>query len=334
MKRRAIITLPGAAALSTAWPAAARAQQPATPQPTMPVIGFMHSGSPEPAAPLVAAFHKGLKEAGFTDGQDVKTEYRWAEGQDGKLPAFADELVRLRVAVITGLNSTAAVRAARAMTTTIPLVFAIGADPVKVGLVASLNRPGGNITGVSFLANLLVQKRLELLSELVPKSATIGMLVNPNNPNAPSDTREVQAAAAALGLKLRLVHAGSTSDFEPAFAIFAREHIAGLFVNVDALFTANPGQLVALAAKHAFPAIYDRREFVAAGGLIAYGPDLAAVYHEVGIYTGRILKGASPAELPVLQPTKFELVINLKTAKALDIAIPPAILARADDVIE
>lgn len=327
LRRRDFVAIAGGAV--AVWPLATRAQQPA-----MPVIGFLHSGSPGPTATSLAAFRHGLKEAGYVEGQNVKSEYRWAEGQDEQLPALADDLVRLRVAVIAGLNSTAAVRAAKTATTAIPLVFAIGADPVKVGLVATFNRPGGNITGVSFQANLLVAKRLELLSELVPAAATIGMLVNPNNPNAESDRRDVQAAAGALGRNLRVLAAGAASDFESAFATLARERVAALFVNVDALFTARRDQLVALAARHAIPAIYDRREFVAAGGLISYGPNLSAVYHQVGVYTGRILKGAKPADLPVLQPTKFELVVNLRTAKSLSLAIPPPILVRADEVIE
>ena len=325
MKRREFITLFGGA---VAWPLTAR------PQALKPLIGFLNPGSPEPFAHLVAAFREGLSETGFVEGQNLAIEYRWAEGRNERLPMLADELVRLQVAVIAGLSSTAAVRAVKKATTSIPIVFTIGADPVKVGLVSNFNRPGGNITGMSYLANLLVPKRLELLKELVSSAETIGILLNPNNPNAESDWSDAQAAAGALGRKIHVVKAGSATELEPAFAAFAQLRIAAALVAPDPLFTTRREQLVALAARHAVPAIYDRREFAAVGGLISYGANHTRDYRQMGIYTGRILKGEKPGDLPVQQATKFELVINLKTAKVLGIAIPPTLLARADEVIE
>ena len=327
MKRREFVRISGVVA--AAWLSPARAQQPAT-----PVIGFLNSGSPDGYAQLVAAFRQGLNEIGYVEGQNVAIEFRWAQAQDDRLSALATELVRRPVAVIAGLNSTAAARAAKAATTTIPIVFVIGADPVEVGLVASLNRPGGNLTGVSFLGNMLVPKRLELLRELVPTADTIAFLVNPINPNADADTKNAQAAAHAIGRTLFVLNATSERDLETAFAKLAKQRAHALLVNVDPLFISHRGQIILLAARHAIPTIYDRREFVAAGGLMSYGSSLTDVYRQAGIYTGRILKGTKPADLPILQPTKFEMVINLKTAKALGVTIPHSILLRADQVIE
>ena len=327
MKRREFVRISGVVA--AAWLSPARAQQPAT-----PVIGFLNSGSPDGYAQLVAAFRQGLNEIGYVEGQNVAIEFRWAQAQDDRLSALATELVRRPVAVIAGLNSTAAARAAKAATTTIPIVFVIGADPVEVGLVASLNRPGGNLTGVSFLGNMLVPKRLELLRELVPTADTIAFLVNPINPNADADTKNAQAAAHAIGRTLFVLNATSERDLETAFAKLAKQRAHALLVNVDPLFISHRGQIILLAARHAIPTIYDRREFVAAGGLMSYGSSLTDVYRQAGIYTGRILKGTKPVDLPILQPTKFEMVINLKTAKALGVTIPQSILLRADQVIE
>ena len=327
MKRREFVRISGVVA--AAWLSPARAQQPAT-----PVIGFLNSGSPDGYAQLVAAFRQGLNEIGYVEGQNVAIEFRWAQAQDDRLSALATELVRRPVAVIAGLNSTAAARAAKAATTTIPIVFVIGADPVEVGLVASLNRPGGNLTGVSFLGNMLVPKRLELLRELVPTADTIAFLVNPINTNADADTKNAQAAAHAIGRTLFVLNATSERDLETAFAKLAKQRAHALLVNVDPLFISHRGQIILLAARHAIPTIYDRREFVAAGGLMSYGSSLTDVYRQAGIYTGRILKGTKPVDLPILQPTKFEMVINLKTAKALGVTIPQSILLRADQVIE
>jgi putative ABC transport system substrate-binding protein len=327
MKRREFVRFSGVVA--AAWLSAARAQQPVT-----PVIGFLNSGSPDGYAQLVAAFRQGLNETGYVEGRNVAIEFRWAQAQNDRLSALATELVRRPVAVIAGLNSTAAARAAKAATTTIPIVFVIGADPVEVGLVASLNRPGGNLTGVSFLGNMLVPKRLELLRELVPTADTIAFLVNPINPNAEADTKNAQSAAHAIGRTLFVLNATSERDLETAFAKLAKQRAHALLVNVDPLFISHRGQIILLAARHAIPTIYDRREFVAAGGLMSYGSSLTDVYRQAGIYTGRILKGTKPADLPILQPTKFEMVINLKTAKALGVTIPQSILLRADQVIE
>jgi putative tryptophan/tyrosine transport system substrate-binding protein len=298
------------------------------------VIGYLSAGSSDKYASYVAAFHRGLNEIGFSEGHNVAVEYRWAEGKNDRLTTLAADLVRRRVAVIAGMNTTPSVKAAKAATSTIPIVFAVGADPVKTGLVASISRPEANVTGVTAFTNLLVAKRIELLRELVPKADVIGILVNPANPNGESDVRDAQAAVHALGVKLYIARANSESEIDAAFVMFAQQHIAALLTSPDPFFNIRRDQIAALAIKHAIPASYPTAEFVTAGGLMSYGADRIETYRQMGIYTGRILKGAKPADLPIMQPTKFELLINLKAAKAIGLSVPPTLLALADEVIE
>jgi putative tryptophan/tyrosine transport system substrate-binding protein len=321
MNRREIIALLGGAA---AWPVAANAQQS-----TMPVVGYLTIGAPG----LPDAFRKGLTELGYVVGRNVAIESRGAEGQYDRLPEMAADLVRRRVAAMFA-GGPPAIRAAKAATATIPIVFSMGEDPVAEGIVANLNRPGGNVTGNTGFANQLVAKRLGLLHDTVSKGAVLGLLVNPTNPNAAPDSKDAQAAAAVLGRELRVLTAGTDRDFETAFAAMVQQRIGALLVGTDPFFWARSDQIVALAAHNAIPAIYDRRLFATAGGLMSYGTDPSEEQHQAGIYIGRILKGEKPGDLPVVQPTKFELVINLKTAKTLGLVIPPNLLAIADEVIE
>ena len=327
MRRRELMTLLGGAAV--AWPFAARAQQP-----PIPVIGFLHPTSPGGNAHRLAAFRQGLAETGFVEGRSIVIEYRWAEGRFDRLPALAAELVDRRVAVIFASPSITAILAAKTATTTIPIVFMTGSDPVKAGLVASLNLPGGNLTGVSTITVELGAKRMELLHELVPKATMIGVLLNPDSPSAESQTKDAQASARRLGLQLHVQNARREQDFEPAFAFFAQKQVGALFFGVDSFFTSQRDRIVALAERHALPTSFGVREFIEAGGLMSYGPSFAHAYRQAGNYVGQVLKGAKPGNLPVQQPTKFELVINLKTAKALGITIPESIMLRADEAIE
>jgi putative ABC transport system substrate-binding protein len=326
MRRREFIALMGAAA---AWPLAARAQQPA-----LPVVGFLGGGSPDTDANRVLSLKQGLSETGYVEDRNVAIEYRWAEGSYDRYPALLADLVHRQVTVIVSSGGTPAALAAKAATTTIPIVFQLGVDPVTVGLVASLNRPGGNLTGVTILSVEVGPKRLELLHELVPTATVVALLVNPTSPLTEALSRDAQAAARTLGLELHVLHASTERDFDTVFANLVQLRAGALVIGGDVLFANFSNQLAALAFRHAVPAIFQFREFAAAGGLMSYGTSLTDVYRQIGVYTGRILKGEKPAELPVQQVTKVELIINLKTAKALGLTVPLTLLGRADEVIE
>jgi putative ABC transport system substrate-binding protein len=325
MRRREFITLLGGTA--AAWPFAARAQQP-----TMPVVGFLRSATLADVPHWVAAFRQGLKEAGFVEGQNVAIEFRSADNQLDRLPALVADLVRQPVAVIVG--NTDAALAAKAATTTVPIVFASGSDPVRDGLVASLNRPGGNVTGLVYFSAVLGAKRLELLRQLVPGATTIAVLVNPNTPLTEAERKDVQAAAQAIGQQLIIIDISSDRDIETAFAAFVQRGAGALLVGTGGFLNSNRERIAAVANRHALPASYSQREGVVAGGLMSYGPSISDAYRQAGIYSGRILNGEKPADLPVIRSTKFELVLNLKTAKALGLTIPPSLLVAADEVIE
>jgi len=329
VKRREFVTLIGSAAV---WPLTARAQQP------IPVIGFLSGFAPESFTPEIqpylVAFRKGLSETGYSDGRNVAIEYRWGENQPGRLPVLAAELVRRKVAVLVSTGGTASAFAAKAATSTIPIVFTVGSDPVKIGLVDSLNRPGGNATGVTMLVNVLAAKRLELASEVMPGADSIGFLVNPNNPNAASETSDIEAGARNIGKHAVLLRATTEQEIDLAFASLTQQRIGAVVTAADPLFDSRRAQIVALAAQDAVPGIYFSREFVAVGGLMSYGSSIAEAYRLAGIYAGRILKGEKPGDLPVQQAVKVELVLNLKTAKTLGLTFPLSLLGRADEVIE
>ena len=327
MRRRDFIA--GVAGSTAAWPFVAHAQQPA-----MPVVGFLNLASLDANAERLRAFHRGLKDTGYVEGENVTILYRWTENQIHRLPELAADLVRRQVAVMAMPQALATVLAAKAATTTIPIVFANGDDPVKHGLVASLARPGGNVTGISFLAVELAAKRLELLRELVPTASRVAVMVNPTNPNAETTMRGVETAARALGLQIHVLNASTSREIVAAFATLGRERCDVLFVGGDAFFNSRRVQLAHLATRHAVPATYAAREIVEAGGLMSYGANVADAWRQVGVYTGRILKGAKPADMPVVQSTKFELVVNAETARLLGLTIPQQLHSSADEVIE
>jgi putative ABC transport system substrate-binding protein len=327
MRRRNFITLLGGAAV--AWPLAAHAQQPTT-----PVIGFLSARSPAEAASVLAAFRQGLGETGYFEGKNVAIEYRWAEGQYNRLPALAAELVSHQVTVITATGGEPSALAAKAATATIPIIFTLGGDPVAAGLVASLNRPGGNLTGMTIMALQMGPKRLELLRQLLPNATAMTMLINPAFPATSAEARELQDAARSLGLQINVQNASTESQIDTAFTTIVQQRASALIVATDPFLLGQRDQLVRLAARHAIPTMYFLREFVEAGGLMSYGPNIANEYRQAGVYTGRVLKGEKPADLPVMQPTKFDLVINLKTTKALGLTMPQNLLVAADEVIE
>lgn len=323
--RRQFISLLGGVA--AAWPVAALGQQ------RLPVIGFLNPTSPDAIANRVRAFHRGLKENGYVEAENVEIIYRWAEGQDDRLPALATELVRRQVAVIAATNTPSA-PVAKSATSTIPIVFAVADDPVKLGLVASLARPGGNLTGINFFNSELATKRLQLLHSLVPAATRVAVLVNPARPTGETTVREIAVAARAMGLQVHILNANTSRELDAAFATFERGRPDALFVGNDGLFTRRRVQLVNLASRYGIPAIFHSREIAEVGGLMSYGTDIADAFRQVGVYVGRILKGENPADLPVVQSTKFELVINVQTARMLKISVPPTLLALADEVIE
>jgi putative tryptophan/tyrosine transport system substrate-binding protein len=327
MRRRNFISLVGGAAV--AWPIAARAQRPA-----LPVVGFVSSANAQSTPHMTAAFQAGLKENGFTEGENVAIEYRWADGHLERLPSLVADLVRRRVAVIFSTGGDVPTLVAKGATTTIPIVFATGADPLRSGLVASLNRPGGNATGATVVAGLLGAKRIALLRELAPNTYALGLLVNPNNPNAEPETADIEAAAQSMRAQVQVLPASNGEEIEAAFAALARSKLDGLVVNPDPIFFPRRDQIVAMAARQAVPTIYYSREYAEAGGLMSYGASFTWLYRQCGIYVARILQGAKPADLPVVQPTRFELVINANTAKTLGLTVPPTLLATVDEVIE
>ena len=327
MRRRQFIVMLGSA--TAAWPFAVRSQQPG-----IPTVGFLHSLSPEATLHVTAAFRRRLAEAGYVEGSNVQIEYRWARGNFDQLPVFAAELVALRVAVLAATGSTVSVRAAKAATSTIPIVFTSGDDPLKVGLVDRLNRPGGNITGVTAFATVTAAKRLELLRKLLPAAHTIALLRNPKSPVDADEMGDLKLAAQSLGWRIEVVGASTESELDAAFTNIAGKGAQAMIMSTDPFFFGVSNRIVGLAARHGVPAIYDFREHTAAGGLMSYGTNIAALYRQAGLYTGKILAGAKPGDLPVMQPTRFDLVLNLKTARALGLSIPSELLALADEVIE
>ena len=326
MQRREFITLLGGTVIT--WPLAAHAQH------AVPIIGYLNGASATEFPHLLAGFRRGLAEIGYAEGRNVTIEYRYADGRYDRLPPLAADLVNREASVIVATAGTPTIRAAKAATSKIPIVFVIGGDPVAFGIVASLSRPGGNITGITLVANETVAKRLGLLLELIPADTVIGVLANPNNPISEPQLRELQTAAGSLGRKLFVLKASTESDLATAFAMIEQEHIGGLTVAADPFFDDRRAQIVSLAAKYKVPACYVRNDFVKEGGLISYGPDATDAFRQAGIYTGRILKGEKPSDLPVMQPTKFALSINLSTARSLGLTVPPTLIARADEVIE
>jgi ABC-type uncharacterized transport system substrate-binding protein len=326
MKRRAFISLLGGTAV---WPLAARAQQP-----SMPVIGFLQSASPSGTAHMLAAFHSGLRETGYVAGQNVGIVYRYGDGQYDRLPVLASELVQSQVAVLAATGGDPAIVAARAATATIPIVFTTGSDPVALGYVASLHRPGGNVTGIVLLTSNLGAKRIGLLRQLLPNVDAVGVLVNPTYPVAAAQFKEVEAAAANLNIRLIVTNASADRDFEPAFALLIQQRAGALLVAADPFFHSRRDQIVALAARHALPAVYEWHAYAVAGGLMSYGTSITEAYRLAGVYVGRVLKGEKPADLPVIQTSKFELAINLRTAKALGLEVPLGLSAAADEIIE